>query len=793
MKSFRARVLLWLLLLVVAIQVVTVGALVLQANRRAEQQAGEDLLVGARVLDALLQSRAEQLREAVRVLVSDYGFKEAATLSDAATLVSALDNSAERVDAQLAVLLDTQGRVLAATVPRLAKHTPPALQQLAFDTDEAPVVRYLVLNDTLYMLVSTSVRAPTPVATAVLGFAVDAQLAQKLSTLLKYQIGFVSGKGESPLVIGIPEHARAPLVAELRLQNEWSKPKIIQGDRDAYVTWLTPIAGASPELRAVMQKPLDDALASYKSARLVIFLVAAIALLIAIPFALRLARQISRPLEKLARAARRIESGDYTERVALDAPHEFVAVATTLDSMQRNIAEREQRIRYQATHDEATGLPNRLFATQALRDLIATAEVAHKPVALVVIELKAFDQVQSSFGYALGDALIVELANRLGGFVGPGDLLARCAVAQFLFIAPGISLDAAELKARQFWQSVRSGFVNDGLPISLDAHVGVAIYPEHSQQADELQRRADTALFDAKERGVAIAVYDPERDAQRRRQLKLLGDLRRAINADELSLHYQPKVDMRSHAVLSLEALVRWNHPEHGRIPPDEFVPLAERTGNLALLTGWVIKRALSQMREWQAIGFVPDVSVNLSATDMADADLADSVFAHLSRFGVAPHRLVLEVTESAVMQDTKKAVATMERLQQHGVRFSVDDYGTGFSSLAQLKQLPVDELKIDKSFVLHLKENSDDAVIVRSTIELGHSLGMKVVAEGIETPEAWRMLLAWGCDLAQGYLISPPVPAELVPARVQAINDKLVGAETATQQLQALKSSSAR
>jgi diguanylate cyclase (GGDEF)-like protein len=790
MTTFRSRVLWLLLVLVVTVQLATVAVLVFQANRRAELQAGEDLQVGARVLDALLQSRAEQLREAVRVLVADYGFKEAATLADADTLASALDNSAERVDAQLAVLLDTHGRVLAATVPRLAKHTPAELQRLAFDAADAPIIRYLTLGDTTYMLVTTTVRAPTPVATAVLGFAVDARLAERLSNLLKYQVSFVAGSPGAPIVAGSSlsgDHAE--LTQQLRLQGiEWSKPIVVHSGHEAYMTWLAPISGGGANVHVVLQKPLDDALAPYKSMRTVILLVAALAVVLAIPFALKLAKQISRPLEKLARAARRIEGGDYSEPVALDAPQEFVAVASTLDSMQRNIAEREQRIRHQATHDELTGLPNRILATQELRECIARITDGRRTIALLVVELKDFDQVHASFGSTVGDALLVEVARRLQTFAGKDYVIARVAIAQFLVIAPGLVLDAANIKARHLLQSIRSGFMSDGLPIMLDAHVGLSMFPEHGTHAHELQRRADTALFDAKERAVAIAVYDPARDEQRRRQLALLGDLRRALNADELTLHYQPKVDMRSHTVRSLEALVRWNHPQLGRIRPDEFVPLAERTGNVSLLTAWVLKKALWQMREWRAVGFEPDVSVNLSASDLSDPEIADFVIGQLKEFDTAPQRLVLEVTESAVMRETKSAIATMERLRQHGVRFSVDDFGTGFSSLAQFKQLPVDEIKIDKSFVLGLQPKSDDAVIVRSTIDLGHNLGVKVVAEGIETPVAWRMLLDLGCDLAQGYLISRPVPAEEVVGRVREINANMMSAETATQQLRALR-----
>jgi diguanylate cyclase (GGDEF)-like protein len=808
MKTFRARVLWSLLVLVVAIQVITVAALVLQTNRRAEQQAGEDLLVGARVLDALLQSRSEQLREAVRVLVADYGFKEAATLGHGETIASALENSALRIDAQLAILLDPQGRVMASTVPQLAKNTLPELERLASDALDAQVVRYLTLDGTAYMLVATSVRAPTPVATAVLGFAVDAGLAERLSQLLHYRISFVVMTADEIKLVASPAIAlpngNSPdsLLMQLRGAGAfdnmrahtpvWEKPLVLHGERDAYVSWLAPVAGADANLRVLLQKQLDDALAPYKSMQAAILAVSLLALLVAIPFALRLARQISRPLEKLASAARRIEAGNYTERVALDAPREFVAVATTLDSMQHNIAEREQRIRYQATHDELTSLPNRMLATEFLQSAIDHAVPNAARIAILVLELKEFESVRSSFGFAVGDAVLCEAAKRLASYTADDDMLAKVAVTQFLWIACGLDSDAAALKAQQWLQAIRGGFVHEGIPISLDARVGIAIYPDHGTHAIELQRRADTALFDAAERDSACAVYAPERDEKRKRQLALLGDLRGAINADELVLYYQPKVDMRSHAVKSLEALVRWFHPQHGRIPPDEFVPLAERTGNIAQLTAWVLKAAIQHMRLWKEQGFEPDVSVNIAASDLSSSWLADYVLGLLASNDIDAERLVLEVTESGVMNETKAAVAMMDRLRHYGVRFSVDDFGTGYSSLAQFKQLPVDEIKIDKSFVLKLEAKSDDAVIVRSTIELGHNLGVLVVAEGVETPESWRMLLEWGCDLAQGYFISPPVPMIEVLARVRAINEKLVPADTATQQIQALKLSKA-
>jgi diguanylate cyclase len=790
MKTFRSRVLWLLLSLVVAVQVATVVALVFQTNRRAERQAGEDLQVGAQVLSALMQSRAEQLSEAVQVLVADYGFKEAATSNDSATLVSVLDNSASRVDAQLAVLLDRQGQVLAATIPRLAKSTPNELRLLAHDSDTTTsVVSYLTINDIPYLLVKAPVRAPTPVATAVLGFAIDTKLANQYADLLKYRITFVAGQADKFTLVGsMDESSRAALRPHLAASTLQSEPWVVRTAHEAYMTWIMPLQGVRSELRVVLQKPLNDALEPYRGLRIAILSIALLALVAAIPFALRLAAQISKPLEKLARAAKRIESGNYTERVELDAPREFVAVANTLDAMQRNIADREKRILRQATHDDITGLPNRFSATDSLNALMLD-DVDHKhAIALLVVEIVEFDRVRASFGFSVGDAVLCEVARRLAGFADRDDIIARVALAQFLLIARHCEADAAELKARQLLQSVRTGFISNGFPISLDARVGIALYPLHSSNATELQRRADTALFEAKEHASAIKFYEPGNDEQRRLQLALLGDLRRAISANELALHYQPKVDMRSHAVHGIEALVRWNHPQHGFLLPDKFVPLAESTGNIALLTGWVLNQALADLRSWQDRGAELEVSVNLSATDLTDPEFSERVLSLLRMHEITPQRLVLEVTESAVMRETKSAVATMERLRHHGVRFSVDDFGTGFSSLAQLKQLPVDEIKIDKSFVLGLQPQSDDAVIVKSTIDLGHNLGVQVVAEGVETADSWRMLLQLGCDLAQGYLVSKPIAADQVFDSIRSINQSLENADSPTQQLRALR-----
>ena len=789
MTSFRARTVSLLIGLVLAVQAVTAFTLVMQTNRKAQNQAQQELRSGARVLDALLRLRAEQIQQAVRVLVSDYGFKEAVTLGDRATIASALENSAGRVDARIAVLVDLKGNVVASTSQTAQRHAHE-LTSIANAADgETPSIVYATLGDTPYLLVSTPVRAPDAIASVVVGFAVDAQLALKLSGLLGYEVGFLDPDADVGLIATLPEDERRTLTAALRASGgDLSEPTVIQIGAEPHMVWTARLANSSGSLRMVLHDSLADALAPYAYLRTVILIVAVLAMLVSVPLANVLARQISRPLEELVGAARRIESGDYSGRVEVDASKEFVAVATTLNSMQRHIAEREERIRDQGRRDDLTGLPNRLSAALYLQSAIESAREADGAVALVLLDLIDVDRIRASFGEDVGDFVICEMARRLAALAHTDDQVSRVAAGQFLIIAPGCDEDGARNLARRLIQSVGAGLICNGVPINIEARVGICVYPAHGDQPAELLRRADTALFNAREQATALAVYDPRQDDTHRRQLAILGDLRRAIGAGELSLHYQPKIDMRSHAVRSVEALVRWTHPKHGPIPPSEFVPLAERAGTVALLTNWVIRAALSQMRQWSETGFEPDISINLSAIDLADAELEPSILRHARTFGVRPNRIVFEITESAVMRDARSAIVAMERLRKHGFRFSVDDFGTGYSSLAQFKNLPVDEIKIDRSFVTDLAPGSEDAAIVRATIDLGHNLGVKVVAEGVETAEGWRQLLALGCDLAQGYLISPPLPPDEVVPRLKSLNEALLAADTATQQLKVLR-----
>jgi predicted signal transduction protein with EAL and GGDEF domain len=358
--------------------------------------------------------------------------------------------------------------------------------------------------------------------------------------------------------------------------------------------------------------------------------------------------------------------------------------------------------------------------------------------------------------------LLCEVGERLGTVVGPQASVARLGGDEFGIVLRAVPERAAlERVAQDIGDALERPFTISGTRLDVGASVGSALFPEHGTDADTLIQRADIAMYAAKKAHADHVVYSSGHDQHSPERLALVGELREAVASGGLVLHYQPKIVLESGQVDGVEALVRWPHPERGLLAPDEFIPLAERTGLIRPLTTLVIEQALAQCRAWHAAGWPLVVAVNLSARSLQDSHLPDDVARLLADAGVEARWLQLELTESMVMEDRARAVEVLDRLHAMGVGLSVDDFGTGYSSLAYLKRLPVGEIKIDKSFILHMAVDGNDALIARSTVDLGHNLGLKVVAEGVETPAAWAQLAAMGCDIAQGYLISRPLPAE--------------------------------
>nr|MDP8944014.1 EAL domain-containing protein [Actinomycetota bacterium] len=428
---------------------------------------------------------------------------------------------------------------------------------------------------------------------------------------------------------------------------------------------------------------------------------------------------------------------------------------------------------HQALHDALTGLPNRSLFRDRVAQAALAAERDGSPGAVALIELVGLREVNTALGHDQGDLLLKQLEPHLRAALRESDTVARLGGDEFALLLPDAG-DAArvEVVARKVLRSLERPLPLHGLGIEVGATLGIACYPEHGRGVDALLEHAEVARHRAREAGERFAVYAPGLDDREPSRLELVSQLRRAIDRGELALVYQPKVEVATGAVRGVEVLVRWPHPERGMMPPAEFVPLAEHTGLIRPMTSFVLAEALRQCREWSRAGLEIGVAVNLPARGLADRDLPDEIAALLAAHELPPRRLTLEITESMLMSEPARAVAVLDRLNAMGVALSIDDFGTGYSSLTQLKRLPVAELKIDRSFVMGMSVDRDDAAIVRSTIDLGHNLGLEVVAEGVETEEIGRELAALGPDLVQGFALSRPVPGDDLPRWVAAQPD---------------------
>ncbi len=425
------------------------------------------------------------------------------------------------------------------------------------------------------------------------------------------------------------------------------------------------------------------------------------------------------------------------------------------------------RLRGVAYEDPLTGLPNRAYAEDYIDGLLRAGTPA--PFALVIVEVRNVREINAVLGHPVGDEALREVARRLRQNIDPGDLVARLTANQFLIILNGCSSERATLLARQLVGVIHAGLHLPDVSLDLQVQAGFSQHPDHGAASRELMRRAQIALEDAQGTRSLVSPYRLGRDEEQRRRLQLAAGLRTAIETDALRLVFQPELQLTSGAITQLEALVRWKHPVLGDLSPAEFVPIAEHTGSARHLTSWALARAIRQLAEWHAAGLDINVAVNLSAPDLMDPQLVEEIQACLHECNVQPSRLVLEITESAVMRDPALAARHMRLLKLAGVRFAMDDFGTGHSSLSQLSRLPLDQLKIDRGFITYAHERAADATIVKSTIELAHNMGLTVVAEGVESAATVQLLRTLGCDLVQGEYISGPLSPAQVPDFVAA------------------------
>ena len=769
-SSFQARVACVLILLLSVVIGAVYFSVKAATGSAVQTQAYEQLAVGTRVFERLLEVRGRRLGDGVQLLAADFGFRDAVASGDSPTIHSVLINHGKRIGASDMILLDMQGHVLASTLSETPDGSLFRFDQALRDARRTRQNMLIVpIQGKPHLLVEAPVLAPLPIARVVMGFSMDENFAAELRSLTNLEVSFlaVDKQQPGPLVTTQPNAMISSIVTLMLESFQRHGVQLAEHLEQRFFSQTLVLASGGAQndhqVIALLQSPLDAAMQVFLPLDERILVIALVALLGSLVGALLLARGVSQPVRALAQAAERIGQGDYQTPLVMQRSDELGLLATAFNSMQHGIAERQQQLAHNALHDALTGLPNRALAMERLGSAIA----AERPMALICLGIDNLRSINEAGGPVLVDWTLQQLGQRLQQAVRPGDSVAYLIAGEFLLLLENLGSDEAVALADQIQQMLLKPQRIAGQDVALDCRLGIAAFPADGQSAQQLFDRAAIAMKDAGQIPGRLQVYEQGRDLAHRRQISLIRDLRHAASNGELLLHYQPKLDLRQGRVRQAEALLRWQHPQLGMISPLEFIVLAERTGSIQSLTNWVIGEGMRQLAEWNGRGLHLQLSLNISAQDLLSTDLVERVKALLQTCRVPAEQLVFEITESAVMLEPERALKVLHRLRECGISLSVDDFGTGYSSLAHLKRLPVQELKIDQSFVRDLDETSEDAVIVRSTIEMSHNLGLKVVAEGVEYEHSLRLLERWHCDTAQGYLISRPLNAQAFEAWV--------------------------
>jgi diguanylate cyclase (GGDEF)-like protein len=767
---FQTRLVVFFLSLFVVVELLTVGAVYTAAKQRVIENSRDALVASSFKFQSWLDDNVRRLTELTRVLASDFGFRSAVATEDRRTILSALDNLRDRIDVDRALLIDLNGAIMIDNVDfGWQRRQFPFVEMTNAASQEQSAAKVVVFDERIYQLVVVPVLAPDVIAWIGVAIEINNSELERLRTnsTIPLDITFAfrgAGMAWQPVASTLNVEALADITRILDgsevSDGAGEEPQIVRVAGSQYVA-LSDChkAAIDPnQVCKVFQYSLDAALVPYRKLFYLLAIIGLVGVMLTLLGCLFVARGITRPLRVLDAATRRIRSGNYSKKIRVNGHDEIGRLSVAFNDMIDSIAARENHIAYQLRHDMLTQLPNRLeFETQVSRT-IDSNEGADLRFSILLLDIERFSEINNTLGHDVGDELLKDISVRLQGSLKRTDLVARIANSSFVVLLKGADVVGAIEAVKRLVKAFDSAFSVCGLRVDVAVRMGVATYPDHGQHTRTLLRHAEVALSLAKQSVHRYAIYDRRTDPYRPELLSLMSDLRVGLDHGEFLLHYQPKINLVTGEPRQVEALVRWHHRQHGFMPPDKFIPLAERTGYVQLLTAFVIRTALAECREWQADGFKVGVAINLSVKDLLDPAICMSISKALSANNLDPADVTLEITETAVMAQPEYSLAQLNALASLGVNIAIDDYGTGYSSMAYVKRLPVTELKIDKTFVIDLANSKEDEMIVHSTIELGHNLGLTVTAEGVEDAESLAKLQASGCDYAQGFLFARPL-----------------------------------
>jgi EAL domain-containing protein (putative c-di-GMP-specific phosphodiesterase class I)/GGDEF domain-containing protein len=712
--------------------------------------------------DRIWSLRAERLHESAGLLSRDFGFKGAVATRDEATIVSAMANLQARIGVDQAFLMSVDGAVVGAQLP----DGDVAQLSAAFDTGDEPAGVFTLMGQP-YQLVSAPVYTPELVGWIVFAVRLDRQemtSLERLSAIPLRAVVLHRGKGDSwnpGQTVASRDAGPIRQFIDASLGRDGETPEILSltGGRTVALAKRLPSMDASGAAVLLLRYPLAKALAPYQPLLALVGVLGLVGMAVVGWGSWALARSITAPITALDEAAQRLQHGEDAQ-VRIESDDEIGRLAASFNAMATAIRDRERKITQQAMQDGDTGLPNRLALEEEATGSLARR---HGPPFVVAMRIDRFNEVRGAIGYRLAAEVVRMVGERLNAMDTRAHA-ARIASDTVGFLMPAADAESAMAEAERLLVRLEQPVRVGGEAVDVALTLGLAPLEAVPGQAIE---RASIAVDQARAARRKVALFDGEAYGDPAGNLGLMSSLLAGIERGELELHYQPKLDLRTQRVTGCEALVRWQHPTQGRLPPDRFIPMAEETGHIHALTEWVVRRAIDDQMALAGAGHTLAVAVNISGRTLGVPEFADYVDTAIKD---AAGKLIFEITETAIIDNPDAALAMLDRFAAAGIAVSIDDFGVGLSSLAYLKQIRGEELKIDRSLAATVDVSPRDALIVRSTIELAHGLGFKVTAEGVETEPCLTALTGMGCDLAQGYLIARPMPLhELMTYLTQA------------------------
>jgi diguanylate cyclase (GGDEF)-like protein len=733
--------------------VATIGTVLLATNNSVKAQAQEKLNVGKNVFEQLLYERGNQLLSSAKVLVADFGFKDAISSNDKATIKSALINNRVRINADLMFIITLDNQVISSNADfqgGIEVFKEPLLSAQKNDG----ITGTILIDDNIFKFVMLPVKAPVTLAWAIIATKVDKEFALQLKGLTNLDVVFnATDNLGRQLIVSTIENIRINKQAQ-------TVEKMLSNHDEQYLTLPVTLAdSASFKINAYLNTSLKASYLLFYPLKIQIILIACITLLLSIISAFFIARRITTPIIKLAKITQEISSGNYLEKIESDhSSYELSKLSEHFSIMQKEISLREEKLTFLAYNDNLTGIANRSFIIKQISDSIQ--DQPNKDLAIVRLSIDNLKETNDTFGYDIGDGLLISFSKVLISYAHQSNYLARISESEFIIVFNHINENTITDEITNLQTILQHPLLFNDLRLKTRIIMGASFYPKQGNEAEQLLRRSEIALNQAKALNSEYSTYQEGQDEHNLRQIELINSLSIALETDLLNIHYQAKVDTIKNEITQAEALLRWTDSKYGFVSPEEFITLAEQTGLMPTLTQWVLNKVFCQAKIWEQQGLNLTIAINLSAYDLVD-EFPEIISKLLTKHNLSASMIMLEITESAFINNPDEAIKVLHKLKNIGFSLSIDDYGTGYSSLSQLKKMPVDELKIDKSFVLKLEHEKYDQAIVQSTIELAHNIGLSVVAEGVETLESFSMLKKWNCNKIQGYYISRPISAE--------------------------------